>query len=283
MLPARCCSRRCCCRSRSCWCCSSRRCRTPGPCSPTEALDFLTSDTSRLDTRAGVWQGLVGSLILIGFVAVVALPLGDRGGRLPAGVRARHAAEPAADHEHPEPRRACRRSSTASSASSCSCRRCGAITGPDVLRAQLHRGRAHARGARDADRHPDHDGGAAGGAERASARPPTASAPPGGRSCGATCCPYAAPGRPHRRDPVARPRVRRDRAAPARGRRDRATSRPRRDGRRSRSCRVSTRRCRRRSSRGRSCPAKDWQAAHGRGYRRVARRHPRRERRSRSS
>jgi phosphate transport system permease protein len=39
-------------------------------------LDFVTSDTSSLASRAGVWQGLVGSLILVGFVAVFALPIG---------------------------------------------------------------------------------------------------------------------------------------------------------------------------------------------------------------
>jgi phosphate transport system permease protein len=39
-------------------------------------MDFLTSDTSRFDFRTGVKQGIVGSLLLIGFVAVVALPLG---------------------------------------------------------------------------------------------------------------------------------------------------------------------------------------------------------------
>ena len=38
--------------------------------------DFVTSDVSRLPSRAGVWQGIVGSLILIAFVAVVAMPLG---------------------------------------------------------------------------------------------------------------------------------------------------------------------------------------------------------------
>jgi phosphate transport system permease protein len=39
-------------------------------------LDFVTSDTSSLPSRAGVRQGLVGSLILIAFVAVLALPMG---------------------------------------------------------------------------------------------------------------------------------------------------------------------------------------------------------------
>ncbi len=42
----------------------------------TRPVDFVTSNVSRLDSRAGVRQGIVGSLILIGFVAVVALPLG---------------------------------------------------------------------------------------------------------------------------------------------------------------------------------------------------------------
>lgn len=39
-------------------------------------FDFVTSDVSSLPSRAGVRQGLVGSLILIAFVAVLALPLG---------------------------------------------------------------------------------------------------------------------------------------------------------------------------------------------------------------
>ncbi|MCI0636112.1 MAG: phosphate ABC transporter permease PstA [Actinobacteria bacterium] len=38
--------------------------------------DFLTSDTSSLPSRAGVWQGLIGSIILTGFVACIALPIG---------------------------------------------------------------------------------------------------------------------------------------------------------------------------------------------------------------
>ena len=38
--------------------------------------DFVTSDTSALPSRAGVWQGLIGSLILVGFVAVFAIPIG---------------------------------------------------------------------------------------------------------------------------------------------------------------------------------------------------------------
>jgi phosphate transport system permease protein len=39
-------------------------------------MDFVRSDVSTLPSRTGVWQGLVGSLILVGFVALVALPLG---------------------------------------------------------------------------------------------------------------------------------------------------------------------------------------------------------------
>ena len=46
------------------------------PVLSTRAGDFVTSNVSRLDTRAGVRQGIVGSLILIGFVAVVAMPMG---------------------------------------------------------------------------------------------------------------------------------------------------------------------------------------------------------------
>jgi phosphate transport system permease protein len=46
------------------------------PVLSTRAGDFLTSNVSRLDSRAGVRQGIVGSLILIGFVVVVALPFG---------------------------------------------------------------------------------------------------------------------------------------------------------------------------------------------------------------
>ena len=37
---------------------------------------FLTDNVSQFESRAGVWQGLVGSLILVGFVAVLAVPLG---------------------------------------------------------------------------------------------------------------------------------------------------------------------------------------------------------------
>jgi phosphate transport system permease protein len=50
--------------------------RDAWPTLSTRGVDFLTSNVSRLDSRAGVRQGIVGSLILIGFVAAVALPLG---------------------------------------------------------------------------------------------------------------------------------------------------------------------------------------------------------------
>jgi phosphate transport system permease protein len=46
------------------------------PVLTTRGWDFVRSDTSSLAERAGVWQGLVGSLILTGFVAAVALPIG---------------------------------------------------------------------------------------------------------------------------------------------------------------------------------------------------------------
>lgn len=39
-------------------------------------FDFVTSDTSSLASRAGVRQGVLGSLILVGFVAFIALPIG---------------------------------------------------------------------------------------------------------------------------------------------------------------------------------------------------------------
>jgi phosphate transport system permease protein len=46
------------------------------PVLSTRGFDFVNSNTSRLAERAGVHQGLIGSLILIGFVGVVAIPLG---------------------------------------------------------------------------------------------------------------------------------------------------------------------------------------------------------------
>ncbi|HEY6568307.1 MAG TPA: ABC transporter permease subunit, partial [Actinomycetota bacterium] len=49
---------------------------TAWPVLSTRLGDFVTSNVSRLDTRAGVRQGIVGSLILIGFVTVVAMPIG---------------------------------------------------------------------------------------------------------------------------------------------------------------------------------------------------------------
>ncbi|HYY07145.1 MAG TPA: phosphate ABC transporter permease PstA, partial [Actinomycetota bacterium] len=46
------------------------------PVLSTRGLGFLTSDLSQFESRTGVWQGLIGSLILIAFVAVLAVPLG---------------------------------------------------------------------------------------------------------------------------------------------------------------------------------------------------------------
>ena len=46
------------------------------PVLSTRGLDFVTGNLSRFESRAGVRQGLIGSLILIGFVAVIAVPLG---------------------------------------------------------------------------------------------------------------------------------------------------------------------------------------------------------------
>ncbi len=39
-------------------------------------LGFLNDNLSRFESRAGVRQGVIGSLVLIGFVAVIAVPLG---------------------------------------------------------------------------------------------------------------------------------------------------------------------------------------------------------------
>jgi phosphate transport system permease protein len=49
---------------------------TAWPVLSTRGWSFVSSDTSSLAERAGVWQGLVGSLILTGFVACIALPIG---------------------------------------------------------------------------------------------------------------------------------------------------------------------------------------------------------------
>jgi phosphate transport system permease protein len=49
---------------------------TAWPVLSERGWDFVRSDSSQLASHAGVWQGLIGSLILIGFVAVFAIPLG---------------------------------------------------------------------------------------------------------------------------------------------------------------------------------------------------------------
>jgi phosphate transport system permease protein len=46
------------------------------PVLSSRGIGFLSSNLSSFEDRAGVWQGLLGSLILIAFVAVVAVPLG---------------------------------------------------------------------------------------------------------------------------------------------------------------------------------------------------------------
>ena len=46
------------------------------PTLTSRGMDFVTSNVSSFPDRAGVWQGLRGSLILIGFVAVLAVPIG---------------------------------------------------------------------------------------------------------------------------------------------------------------------------------------------------------------
>ena len=49
---------------------------TAQPVITERGWDFARGDVSSLASRAGVWQGIVGSLILAAFVIVVALPLG---------------------------------------------------------------------------------------------------------------------------------------------------------------------------------------------------------------
>lgn len=46
------------------------------PVLSSRGVGFLTSNLSSFEDRAGVWQGLIGSLILIAFVGVIAVPLG---------------------------------------------------------------------------------------------------------------------------------------------------------------------------------------------------------------
>jgi phosphate transport system permease protein len=46
------------------------------PVLSSRGIGFLTSNVSSFEDRAGVWQGLIGSLILIAFVGVIAVPLG---------------------------------------------------------------------------------------------------------------------------------------------------------------------------------------------------------------
>lgn len=50
--------------------------QTAMPVLTERGFDFVTSNMSRIESRAGVRQALVGSLILIAFVFVVAVPLG---------------------------------------------------------------------------------------------------------------------------------------------------------------------------------------------------------------
>jgi phosphate transport system permease protein len=49
---------------------------TAAPVFQERGWDFVTSNLSSLPSRAGVRQGVVGSFVLIGFVGVIAIPLG---------------------------------------------------------------------------------------------------------------------------------------------------------------------------------------------------------------
>ncbi len=49
---------------------------TAWPVLSTRGWDFVRSSVSSIESRAGVWQGLTGSLVLVAFVAVIAIPIG---------------------------------------------------------------------------------------------------------------------------------------------------------------------------------------------------------------
>ena len=229
------------------------------PVLSTRLGDFVTSNVSQLASRAGVRQGIVGSLILIGFVAVVAMPLG-----IAAAIYLQ---------EYARDTRLNRLLTTnirnLAGVPSIVYGILGlvvfvqalrAITGPDTFGRSYISGGTDAGGAGAADHHPRSRWRRCGRCRRASARPPTGSARRGGRSCAATCCPTRRPG-------VFTGTI----LSLARAFGETAPlllvgavtgylSTPSSAGRRSRSCRASTRRCRRRSSRGRAWPATDWKA-----------------------
>jgi phosphate transport system permease protein len=50
--------------------------RVGWPVLADRGAEFITSDNSTIASRAGIWQGLWGSLLLMGIVVVVAFPLG---------------------------------------------------------------------------------------------------------------------------------------------------------------------------------------------------------------
>lgn len=50
--------------------------RAAWPTLSARGMDFVTARGSSFPDRAGVWQGLTGSLVLIGFVVVFAVPIG---------------------------------------------------------------------------------------------------------------------------------------------------------------------------------------------------------------
>ena len=77
--------------------------RAAWPVLSDRGFGFLNDNLSSFDERAGVRQGLIGSLILIAFVTVVAVPLG-----IGAAVYLQEYArdtrhQPSPDLEHPQP------------------------------------------------------------------------------------------------------------------------------------------------------------------------------------
>ena len=67
--------------------------------------DFLTSNLSTRPAEAGVWQAIKGSLLLAGFVVVIAFPLGVATAVYLEEYRARQPIHSLRRVEHPQPRR----------------------------------------------------------------------------------------------------------------------------------------------------------------------------------
>ena len=160
------------------------------PADPHRGLgDFLTGPSALAAAGAGIYQGLRGTF-WIGIVIVLHVPARHRRRHLPRGVRPAEPADALHRHQHPQPGRRARRSSTGSSASRSSSKPLGDFTG----------GRERSIAAGD---HPRHPGPADRDHHSAEAIRAVPDEPPGGRlrrgrhSVGGHphhVLPYAAPG-----------------------------------------------------------------------------------------